>query len=1019
MTQDPLLGRQLATYRIERLIGSGGMAQVYYGWDVKLERPVAIKVIDARYRDDSSYAQRFVHEAQAVAAWRHENIVQIYYADDEDGLYYFAMEYIDGLDLGRLLAQYADDGEWMDYEDVLLVGRAVASALDYAHQEGVIHRDVKPSNVMVTSKGRVVLTDFGLAMDVYRGTLGETFGSPHYISPEQARSSANAIPQSDLYSLGVMFYEMLTGVVPFDDPSATAVALQHLTETPPSPRQLNSGLNAEIEAVLLKALSKSPEERYQTGKELVDALEKAMLADQPVSAPQEKMELPPLPPGVQPPAARAPSRMSVSERASLCTPIQVGPSPVTRTSERPNASLLGVRLDEYRLDALLGQGGMARIYRGLDVNLKRRVAIKVIDTPLRTDVEYMARFKREAQAIAKLEHPHIVRLYRYGEADGLLYMAMQYVDGADLESVLADYHTSRSFMEPQKASRIVREICLALDYAHSQGVIHRDVKPSNIILDKQGRVYLADFGLALLTESGTRGEIFGSPRYIAPEQAISSANVVPQSDLYAVGIILYEMFAGVTPFNAEDPLDIAMLQMDEPPRPPRAFRPEISPELEAVILKALEKHPQDRYRNGAELADALDRALGMITGETRSQAQETFAPLPSEGRADRTGTPLSVPVPVAVAPSVQPAQEKSPSAAPASLAPVRKRGPVLIYAGLGLGACAIVTALAVVVLLLTSGSIQSLLSRSTPAETQTPISAITESATPMLSPPVVATSTRQSPTKAPFFSTPFPTEQSPTKAASTIAPTPTPTATSTPEPASSYEILIAKRAEDGMFVINASAQDFPLARLQLGDDTGRVDGVEWGVLALSPGDCVVVWKDKGEPSLPGKVECNQVGNVLIRSKPDIFWEQWFYTYYDGQVFGGCDKGEAECPVHISTDAGYLLHIAKRGDESLFVLNLSPRNLALAPLQLGDGAGQVKGTDWGKLALGNGECAAVWKDDGDPRPPDRVECEPIGERLTRAKEDRFWKATFDIYYDGSLIGTCKKERKNCFVYMPGD
>jgi serine/threonine protein kinase len=205
-----LIGRQLANYRIERLIGSGGMAQVYYGWDVKLERPVAIKVIDARYRDDPAYAERFVREARAVATWRHENIVQIYYADDEDGLYYFAMEYIDGMDLGRLLAQYADDGEWMAYEDVLLVGRAVASALDYAHQKGVIHRDVKPSNVMVTSKGRVALTDFGLAMDVYRGTLGEAFGSPHYISPEQARSSANAVPQSDLYSLGVMLYEMLT-----------------------------------------------------------------------------------------------------------------------------------------------------------------------------------------------------------------------------------------------------------------------------------------------------------------------------------------------------------------------------------------------------------------------------------------------------------------------------------------------------------------------------------------------------------------------------------------------------------------------------------------------------------------------------------------------------------------------------------------------------------------------------------------------------------------------------------------
>src|SRR5260370_42500091 len=202
-------------------------------------------------------------------------------------------------------------------------------------------------------------------------------------------------------------------------------------------------------------------------------------------------------------------------------------------------SLLGRQLDEYRLEALLGQGGMARVYRGLDTRLKRHVAIKVIDTPFRADSDYEMRFEREAQAVAQLDHPHIVRLYRYGEADGLLYMAMQYIEGADLGFVLASYRADGDFMRSEDARRIVREVCLALDYAHSRGVIHRDVKPSNIVLDKQGRAILTDFGLSLLTEIGTRGQILGSPHYIAPEQAISSARAVPQSDLYSVGVILY------------------------------------------------------------------------------------------------------------------------------------------------------------------------------------------------------------------------------------------------------------------------------------------------------------------------------------------------------------------------------------------------------------------------------------------------------------------------------------------------
>ena len=272
--EDPLIGRQLANYKIEREIGRGGMAVVYFGWDIKLNRPAAIKVIDARFRDLPDYTERFLQEARMIASWRHEHILQIYYADDASfpdlgKLIFFAMEYIDGQTLAEVMAQLVKQHGNIPVADVLKYGRAVAEALDYAHERGVIHRDVKPANILISKDGRVVLSDFGLALEVQQGSMGEVFGSAHYIAPEQARRSSGAVPQSDLYSLGVILYEMLTGVVPFDDPSPTSVALQHITLPPPRPSSINLNLSEEVEAVLLKALAKKSEYRYTSGEDLI------------------------------------------------------------------------------------------------------------------------------------------------------------------------------------------------------------------------------------------------------------------------------------------------------------------------------------------------------------------------------------------------------------------------------------------------------------------------------------------------------------------------------------------------------------------------------------------------------------------------------------------------------------------------------------------------------------------------------------------------------------------------------
>jgi hypothetical protein len=226
-------------------------------------------------------------------------------------------------------------------------------------------------------------------------------------------------------------------------------------------------------------------------------------------------------------------------------------------------------------------------------------------------------------------------------------MVLQYIEGLSLDQILAGYREDREYIEPEEASRIIREIGSALDYAHSKGVIHRDVKPSNIILNRQGNAILVDFGLALLTDARIGNEAFGTPEYIAPEQVKSSTQVTPQTDLYALGVILYEMFTGRLPFEAEAPLAIAQLHLNQAPPPPREFRPEVSPALEGVILKALAKAPQDRYPSGLALANALDRALQLTATRNAPAPPPTLSQLsiPEQVTTSLNKHPLPPPAP--------------------------------------------------------------------------------------------------------------------------------------------------------------------------------------------------------------------------------------------------------------------------------------------------------------------------------------------------------------------------------------
>jgi serine/threonine protein kinase len=270
--------------------------------------------------------------------------------------------------------------------------------------------------------------------------------------------------------------------------------------------------------------------------------------------------------------------------------------------------MIGRTLGNFRIVDQAGVGGMATVYKAFDPNTDRYVAIKILPEYHAKDPEFTERFRREAKAVAMLEHPHIIPVFTYGEAEGITYLVMRYLDTGSLADRI-----KQGPLPLQEASRILNQLASALDYAHKQGVIHRDIKPSNVLLDKEGNAYLTDFGIAKIVDAAIdltgSGMMVGTPQYMSPEQCRGEKNITSASDIYSLGIVLYEMLTGRSPFVAETPLAVIQMHLNEPLPLPRKLRPDLPEIIENIILKALAKDPAARYATCSDMASALTQAI--------------------------------------------------------------------------------------------------------------------------------------------------------------------------------------------------------------------------------------------------------------------------------------------------------------------------------------------------------------------------------------------------------------------------
>jgi serine/threonine protein kinase len=598
-------------YTLDRMVAAGGMGEIWAAHDEVTSSVVAVKFVRRdRLSDDAR--RRLLKEARASSAVNHPAVVAVRdVVESEAGEPALVMELLQG----ESLEVRSKPIEPRECARLLL---PVAEALAVAHAAGIVHRDLKPENIFLTTSGDVKVLDFGIAKQVFVdaetaasvGTqTGAIIGTPQFMSPEQAFAERDIDHRTDIWSLGLVLYECLTGLLPTRADSLGQVLKIIVTENIPSIFDVAPNMPRDLGRLVNQMVQRQRDARPDSMNEVVTVLRAAVLNSAPPSSNDVVLRV-----GnsdstdawddTQGPSQATTGTFTEDSTDSFLQQIAAMPD---KGSAHPEPQRTGERIAHYEVAEKIGQGGMGIVYAAQDVRLHRKVALKILPVALVANEERRRRFLREARSASAVQHANVATVYDVGESSGTVYIAMEHVEGKTLRAVLK---AEGGPLKPSRGIDIATQMAKGLARAHEAGVIHRDVKPENVMISADGTVKILDFGLAKvsreapvlqLTESADTketddlasrvGRVLGTPAYMSPEQAAGGA-VDARTDVYAMGVVLHEMLGGARPMKRHEGMDTAI-------------RSHLSPEAARIIEKCLKKSPEERYPSARELLEDL------------------------------------------------------------------------------------------------------------------------------------------------------------------------------------------------------------------------------------------------------------------------------------------------------------------------------------------------------------------------------------------------------------------------------